>query len=514
MIIAYIRAGKKNFQCQVCQARAVESNELTRYILSRYAHKNPIKPFIFEDDEWDLRTINTSIAKSEGSKYMVNFSRIKYCWFKLLWKKYIYHLCKLNQAYGTIDHYLVGLRQFSTYLVEQNISKLEEINRDLILNFSVGDNPTEGIIRNRLKSLRKFLTTVQIQGWFEIDLDLIRDSDYPRLIRSNPDPISKTVREQIEKNLHKLPAPIARMWIVCFFTAMRPYELALLKKDCLEQVGKNWQLIWERKKGKKFAQHSVPITRTIAKVVQEQKEYIENLWGKDWKYLFCHYQNISQDDSTHPRLKAVPKVIPTGSGGQPLQKAILTLIKTENIRDDNGKLAKFQPRLIRETRLTELFHKGHDLSVVSAWAGHRQLATTANFYTQVTCEQIEKEVGHIQSALVNAEGKKIYYESMPKSFWENPKAHELELSGTHINTPIYGYCSLELDRECQKFRTCYTCRLFVPKSEKLSLYIKQRDELRDKEKEALANGHDVLVEQFSRQADRLDRIIASVEGVG
>ncbi len=77
MIIAYIRAGKKNFQCQVCQARAVESNELTRYILSRYAHKNPIKPFIFEDDEWDLRTINTSIAKSEGSKYIVNFSRIK-----------------------------------------------------------------------------------------------------------------------------------------------------------------------------------------------------------------------------------------------------------------------------------------------------------------------------------------------------------------------------------------------------------------------------------------------------
>ena len=103
---------------------------------------------------------------------------------------------------------------------------------------------------------------------------------------------------------------------------------------------------------------------------------------------------------------------------------------------------------------------------------------------------------------------------MPKSFWSNPKAHELELSATHINTPIYGYCSLELDRECQKFRTCYTCHLFVPKSEKLSLYVKQRDELRDKEKEALANGHDVLVEQFSRQADRLDRIIASVEGVG
>ncbi len=190
-----------------------------------------------------------------------------------------------------------------------------------------------------------------------------------------------------------------------------------------------------------------------------------------------------------------------------------TLIKAENIVDDNGELGKFQTRLIRETRLTELFLKGHDLSVVSAWAGHKQLATTANFYTQVTCQQIEKEVGHIQSALVNAEGKKIYYESMPKSFWENPVAHELEVAGTHVNTPIYGYCGLDLDKECDKFRACYTCRFFVPKPEKLPQYIKQRDELREKQERAKREGHGVLVEQFGTQADRLDKFILWLQGV-
>lgn len=299
------------------------------------------------------------------------------------------------------------------------------------------------------------------------------------------------------------------MWIVCFFAAMRPYELALLKKDCLEQVGDKWKLVWWRKKGKKFHQHSVPITTTIAKVVQEQLEYIEKLWGEDWEYLFCHYHNISQSDSNHPRLKPVRKVIP--SSASPLQKAIRTLIKAENILDDNGEIGEFQPRLVRETRLTELFLKGHDLSIVSAWAGHRQLATTVNFYTQVTCEQIEKEVGHIQSALVNADGKKIYYESMPKSFWDNPVAHELEVAGTHVNTPIYGYCGLDLDEECDKFRACYTCRFFVAKPEKLSQYVNLRDELRDKQEQALANGHGVLVEQFARQADQLDKVIASLQ---
>lgn len=203
------------------------------------------------------------------------------------------------------------------------------------------------------------------------------------------------------------------------------------------------------------------------------------------------------------------KVIP--GHPNPLQNAIRTLIKSENILDDNGEIGKFQTRLIRETRLTELFLKGHDLSVVSAWAGHRQLATTANFYTQVTCEQIEKEVGHIQSALVNTDGKKIYYESMPKSFWDNPVAHELEVAGTHVNTPIYGYCGLDLDEECDKFRACYTCRFFVAKPEKLSQYVSLRDELREKQERALANGHGVLVEQFARQADQLDKIIASLQ---
>ncbi|MDJ0536299.1 MAG: hypothetical protein QNJ70_28065 [Xenococcaceae cyanobacterium MO_207.B15] len=55
---------------------------------------------------------------------------------------------------------------------------------------------------------------------------------------------------------------------------------------------------------------------------------------------------------------------------------------------------------------------------------------------------------------------------MPKSFWENPIAHELEVAGTHVNTPIYGYCGLDLDEECDKFRACYTCRFFVAKPEK------------------------------------------------
>ena len=503
--------GKKKFKCAICQKTTPGSIDIKKNIVNRFSLKaTAIKTFVLSDDIWDLRAIDPDY--SNQLYFIIYFNEIKCNWFKLLSKKYIYHLGKLKKSYVTIKDYLNGFKQFSAYLVKNNILSLEEINRDLIVDFINWENTTNttpATIRTKLRSLNQLFTTGNIQGWFQINPDIIRYSDYPKIYPSNPDPIPDTIREQIEKNLHKLPDPIARMWIICFFAAMRPYELALLKKDCLEQVGDKWKLVWDRKKGKKFHQHSVPITTTIAKVVQEQFEYIEELWGQDWKYLFCHYHNISRSNPTHPKLKPVKKVIPGSCS--PLQIAIRTLIKAENILDDNGEPGKFQQRLIRETRLTELFLKGHDLSVVSAWAGHRQLATTANFYTQVTCQQIEKEVGHIQSALVNADGKKIYYESMPKSFWENPIAHELEVAGTHVNTPIYGYCGLDLDEECDKFRACYTCRLFVAKPEKLSQYIKQRDELREKQEQALANGHSVLVEQFARQADQLDKIILSLQ---
>ena len=103
--------------------------------------------------------------------------------------------------------------------------------------------------------------------------------------------------------------------------------------------------------------------------------------------------------------------------------------------------------------------------------------------------------------------------SLPKTFWQNPTAHQLEVSGNHLNTPIYGYCGLSLDQRCDKFRACYTCAHFVATPEKLPQYIKVRDELKVKESKALANGHDVLVEQFGRQADQLSQIIAGLEEV-
>lgn len=498
---------KKEFKCHSCKKRLWDCLELNSSNISTYSnHIIPVKSFNFDEDIWDLRAINPNFDERDKEYFKVNFSSIKPGWFKEEVKKYIHYLGKAGQsnAFSTINHHLGALRAFSSYLGRISVTGFEQINRSLILDYLAQEKK---VTKNKLGGLRSFFYAGTIRGWFSVDSDIIRDDDYPKRQQGNPDPISTVVQEQIEQNLYKLPDPIARMWIICFFAAMRPSELALLKKDCLVQEGQHWKLVWQRKKGKNY--HEVPITRTIAKVVQEQLTYINEQWGENWDYLFCHYHGLSENDVSQPQLKPIKQVIPKTRN--PLVVVINCLIKVEKIVDENGILAKFVPSQLRDTRLTQLFEMGHDIAVVSAWAGHKHWATTSTYYTEISCELMEREVGHIQRALVNSEGHRLAYESFPKSFWKNPQAHKLELDGTHINTPIYGYCGLDLDQHCHKFRACYTCQSFVAVSEKLPQYINVRDELRTKEAKALTSGQDVLVEQFSRQADQLDKIIASLE---
>ena len=120
--------------------------------------------------------------------------------------------------------------------------------------------------------MRDFFTKAALKNWFYIDSDVIRNEDYPKKHISNPDILCDSVREQIEKNLYRLPKPIARMWIICFFAALRPEELSSLQKDCLAKEGDKWKIVWSRNKSNDY--HEVPVTRTIAKIIQEQRDYI------------------------------------------------------------------------------------------------------------------------------------------------------------------------------------------------------------------------------------------------
>ncbi len=270
MYFSYInKHNKKIFLCKSCKTRIYDYINLKFSNYSKYSNDSPpLKPFVFQDDEWDLRSLIMEFSEYEIFDANINFKAFELDWFKQLVKKYIHFLCKTGKttSFGAIAIHVSGLRSFSTYLTQIKVEGFNEINRSLMLDYY---NYKKKLNKSLLGSLRDFYRTGNIQGWFTVDRNIIQDRDYPKVRRGNPDPISDVVREQIERNLHLLPEPIARMWIIVFFTAMRPNELALLKKDCLVQEGSHWKVVWQRKKVNDY--HELPISRTIAKVIQEQQ---------------------------------------------------------------------------------------------------------------------------------------------------------------------------------------------------------------------------------------------------
>lgn len=501
------KSKKKIFRCKKCQQITMESCTLHKSVnlLTPFSPKS-IKPFNFDDDTWDTRGM---IELDDSPKsYGLNFAQVKIDFLKLLSKRYVLHCLRTGVSVGKLQYFLRVVSIFSDYLeMNYNITSIEEITRKIILGFmgQISLNLSSETIRHHLSSLRGFFDTGNLLGWFNVSEHLIRTEDYPKAKRGTPHDIPTIVLNQIEENLHKLPDSIARMWLVGFFCAMRISELQLCKQDCLKQDSRGqWFIEFWRKKNKDT--HRLPITLERAKIIQEQQEYIQQTFGDSFDYLFCDFYKAFKTADT---LKVYNQPMPKPVRSIVLSESINTLIKAEDIRDENGKLWKFVNQQLRDTSLTYLFETGHEMAVISKWAGHRHLRTTQK-YVRVKDKTVREETFKIQAKMVNFRGEPVEMKALPNTLQENPKVHTLAYDD-HINTPIYGYCGLPLDQDCPHWKACYTCPSFVARREQLPDYIRVRDLLREKQARAEQKGQTAMVDQFKQQADSLEAIIVSFE---
>jgi len=501
-----IKNGYQYFVCRDC------GKKVSEYCKIRQKHL--IKPFSFEDDIWDLRALIPDLDdqdKQEGC-LILNFGSIRLSWLKEVVKKYIQQEVFSGLSAATIYKSFSQLKKISAYLKNQkSIRSVNEIDRSTILNFIVfsSKKKSNSEVSNILGRLKKFFTTGNLHGWFTVSEHLILPEDYPKYHRGTSNDIPSVVLKQIENNLHKLPDPIARMWIIGYFCAMRLSELQLCNLDCLKQDSRGeWAITFWRKKNKDW--HTLPITRDVAKVIQQQQDYIRQQFGDSFNYLFCNYLGVPKKvyKKTLEQLNITSQAkIPKN---ELLIRIINSLIAAENIRDENGELWQFKTHQLRDTRLTHLFETGHEFALVSKWAGHEKWENTQK-YVNVKDHTLRNETVKIQAKLANIKGEAINEDNLPETFQKIPHAHTLAVPGDHINTPIYGYCGLPLDEECLHWKACYTCPSFVARREQLPDYIRIRDELRAKQARAEQNGETIKIDQFKQQADSLDAVIARFE---
>ena len=294
-----------------------------------------------------------------------------------------------------------------------------------------------------------------------------------------------------------LPESVMRMTLIIIECGMRISELLYLKPDCLLQdKSGDWFLRYYQFKMKK--EITIPVSREVVRVIQEQRRYIQKNLGDSYEYLFC--ASLSGPSGFRPR----PKPMIRDSFARFLNK----LAKEHNICDESGKLWRFQTHQFRHTVGTRMINNGVPQHIIQRYLGHESPEMTAT-YAHIHDQTMKAEIAKYQGKVVNIAGQIV-----------EPNDREADDEGLqwfkrNINAQALpnGSCALPtISQGCPHANACLTCTHFRTTIEHLPGLKKQLRETEELIEKAKANGWMRQVEMNETVKTNLESMIAAVEG--
>lgn len=204
-------------------------------------------------------------------------------------QKYLHYLLQSRvYASSSIAGIVITLRQFGEIIKQQKLQKPSNITRETILYFIDINQGIQNVsIIQKLFQMRKFLEWMGLEA-----THLILSRDYPKKSKNDADWLDDVTRTSIKAHLNKIPEAIAHHYLLQEYTAARPRDACLIDFDCLVEENGKWYV--------KFYQHKVgrwqrlPANREIRQVIEKQQQWIRQVLGSDYSYLFCHFRNIGK----------------------------------------------------------------------------------------------------------------------------------------------------------------------------------------------------------------------------
>ena len=481
--------GSIDYRCFYCKVK-FNSNTLKQQI------DNVINAdkFEFDSDIWYLCHFY-----EEDTKIKIYFP-LKPFWYKQALKEYIHVLLKLKKYKASSFHSLIcSLRMFSQVIEQQKVTEARSINRESIKLFIDSQLTVSACtINDRLDTIKLFLK------WLELDGDkLIRSRDYLKETENEIEWLDNIVRQGIKAHLDKIPAPIARCYLMQEYTAARPHDICNMAFECLIEENGAWYVHFYQSKVDRW--HKIPADRTIRGIIEEQQKWIRESLGITYSYLFCNFLIINKNYyPSFPSMRTVVSPPNSASSRNPMVRIIKMLIENENILDANGQKPHFTSKITRFSRLQEVRSK-HGLEAAQLYGDHISKNTTLRHYTPLNREEIAKVDLPFQKLLLNSENKFLPWQSLPDSLFNNPKSHELDIEISPRLT-AYGYCSIDPTIPCPPnlYPKCYGCGSFRPSTNKLPLYERQYEREQQRMKESEAAGAELIYEEAKDTLEAMD----------
>jgi integrase/transposase-like protein len=404
--------------------------------------------FDFDYDVWTADHLG--YERGIHKHYKLNFSYIEQPWLKYYFKKYILYLSGTRLAFGTLINRVTNLKIFSNFLKEIGYTqKFEGINRELIIQYFAYLKTNKYSYSQHthcISTLKNFFETGILNHWFQVEPALIRPEDWVKQPKINPRFIPEEVMRQLNRHLEHLPEPVMRMVLVDIECGFRIGELTRLSLDCLKSDSKGgWYVQYYMDKMKK--EHTKPISNELAKVIQEQQEYIIGVFGTSFSYLFCGRVRGYVEFTPEPKLMTSRSFI----------DHLKRLAEKYEIKDKSGRIWNFQSHQFRHTVGTRMINSGVPQHIVQKYLGHES-PTMTQVYAHIHDETLRKEIEKYHEArTVNFQGEAVELEETVLSsnddlewFKKNVQARALE----------HGYCARPKvlgDCDIPGFDGCYTC---------------------------------------------------------
>ncbi|VEP18267.1 transposase [Hyella patelloides LEGE 07179] len=483
-------------KCLFCQIKFNPNSRESQSWMSNQI-ENKLRPFCFDEDTWCLRHFYEN-SRNET----LNFQSINPYWYRQEVKKYLYYLLetKLFSRTSKLVTVTTTLRQLGESISAFALKNKFEFNRNIVFQFldncQNNKNPT---INGKLAILRDFLEWLNLET-----LCLIRNRDFLKTNKNDADWLDEVAREGIKQYLDKIPAPIARHYIVQVYIAARPGDVCQLHFDCLVEENGKWYVKFFQHKTQRW--HKIFVSRKIRKVIEEQQQWIGKVFDEDYSYLFCHFRTIKQASyPTFPNIRSLPQPPISAADRNPMVRIIRMLIEKENILDSNGQKPHFTGKITRSSRLQEVRTK-YGMEAAQLYADHKSSTTTFQNYAPPTREQIAEVDLPFQKLLLNPDNKFLPWQSLPESLLKNPKAHELDLE-IAPRLVVYGHCALNPKTPCpvNLFPKCYGCSSFRPSTGKLPLYERQYQGEQQRLTEAEKVGAELAQEEAKATMTAMDK---------
>jgi len=266
----------------------------------------------------------------------------------------------------TIRAYRSDLEHFASFLEEQNLSSMKEIDTEVIHRYfsklKEGDYKNSTVVR-KLASLRSFFDRM-VSNEGGLKQNPTSKMDYPKLTDRLPTYLSEEEMENLlnAPDCTTLTGRRNRVILeLIYSTGIRAGELQQLNIEDVDRVGRTVRI-----QGKGNKERVVPIGGEAIDVVQS---YLR-VWKEEGR-------------------------IQSGTSGALIRNRFGKRLSTRSIRravsreaEKAGLTEEVSPHTLRHTFATHMLQNGADLRTLQEILGHENLHTT-EIYTHITDEQLK-----------------------------------------------------------------------------------------------------------------------------